>query len=76
MSKNTDQEYLLTSQYNNADNLNARIQLHKRFSTNRYDFSRWIFDHFTMAAQARIIEVGCGPGELWLNNMDRIPKDW
>ena len=76
MSKHSDQEYLLTSQYNNADKLNARIQLHRRFSTNKYNWSRWVFDHLQTPAQARILEVGCGPAKFWLNNMDRIPVGW
>jgi hypothetical protein len=37
MSEFTNPEYLLTNQYKNAANLNARIQLHLRFSTNKYD---------------------------------------
>jgi SAM-dependent methyltransferase len=40
----TNQEYLLTRQYNNADKLNARIELHRRFSTNNFPWSRWVFD--------------------------------
>jgi ubiquinone/menaquinone biosynthesis C-methylase UbiE len=76
MSKHSDQEYLLTSQYNNADKLNARIQLHQRFSTNKYHFSRWVFDHFSLPSQAHILEVGCGPATFWLNNIARIPADW
>lgn len=76
MSKHSDQAYLLTSQYNNANKLNARIELHKRFSTNTYDWSRWVFDHFQIPAQARVLEVGCGPATFWLKNMDRIPVGW
>ncbi|MDQ6661804.1 MAG: class I SAM-dependent methyltransferase [Chloroflexota bacterium] len=72
----TDQNYLLTGQYNNADKLNARISLHQRFSTNPYDWHRWVFDQFQIPPQARILEIGCGPGTLWLKNQDRISKDW
>ena len=72
----TNQEYLLTSQYKDSSNLKARIQIHKRFSINKYSFSRWVFDHFTTPRQARILEAGCGPGYLWTQNRDRIPEDW
>lgn len=34
MFKLSDRQYLLTEQYQSASNLNARIQLHTRFSTN------------------------------------------
>jgi len=72
----SDQHYLLTEQYKDASNLNARIALHERFSTNPYDWHRWVFEHFHIPAQAKILELGCGPGKLWLNNADRIPDGW
>ncbi|MDQ6644471.1 MAG: methyltransferase domain-containing protein [Chloroflexota bacterium] len=77
MSELTNPEYLLTSQYKIAANLNARIQLHERFSVNKYDWQRWVFDHFTLLPRrGRILELGCGPGELWRKNGDRIPEGW
>src|ERR1700719_1029599 len=76
MSESSYQQYLLKYQYKNAQNLNARIQVHARFSTNKYDWHRWVFDHFNIPAQGRILEVGCGPGGLWVSNLDRIPEDW
>jgi len=72
----SDQEYLLNSQYRDASNLNARIELHRRFSTNKYSFNRWVVDHFNIPRPARILEAGCGPGHLWAQNADRLPEDW
>src|SRR5260370_40035920 len=72
----SNQEYLLTGQYKDSSNLRARIQIHKLFSTNKYSFHRWVFDHFNIPRPARILEAGCGPGHLWTQNRDRIPKDW
>src|SRR5712692_2449028 len=45
------QQYLLTKQYKNAANLNARIALHRRFSMNKYEFQRWVFDQFSIHAE-------------------------
>jgi ubiquinone/menaquinone biosynthesis C-methylase UbiE len=72
----SNQEYLLTSQYKDSSNLRARIQIHKLFSTNKYSFHRWVFDHFNIPRPARILEAGCGPAYLWTENRDRIPEDW
>jgi len=72
----SNQEYLLTSQYKDSSNLRARIQIHKLFSTNKYSFHRWVFDHFNILRPAQILEAGCGPGYLWTQNRDRIPEDW
>lgn len=66
----------VTSQYQNATNLNTRIQLHQRFSINKYGWQRWVFDQLEFPPQCRILELGCGTGDLWLENMDRVPAEW
>jgi SAM-dependent methyltransferase len=76
MLQRTDQHYLLTQQYQNAANLNARIQLHARFSTNAYGWHLWIFDQLKIAPRSRVLELGSGPGRLWTENIARIPNDW
>jgi ubiquinone/menaquinone biosynthesis C-methylase UbiE len=64
-------------QYRDAGNLNARIRLHQRFSTNQYGWSRWLVDHLlVLPAQARILELGCGTGSLWSAQPERIPAGW
>jgi ubiquinone/menaquinone biosynthesis C-methylase UbiE len=76
MSELSNQHYLLTNQYNNAQKLEARIQLHRLFSTNRYSWFRWVFDHFALPPQSSLLELGCGPGYVWSRNADRIPEQW
>jgi len=76
MPRMADQEYLRAEQYVNAANLNARIQLHARFSTNQYGWHRWLFDQLCLPAQCDILELGCGPGDLWLQNVPRIAPGW
>jgi ubiquinone/menaquinone biosynthesis C-methylase UbiE len=76
MSKLSDQEFLLTDQYKDASNLDARIQLHRRFSTNKYGWLRWVFDQFDLPLACRILDLGCGPANLWGENLDRIPAGW
>jgi ubiquinone/menaquinone biosynthesis C-methylase UbiE len=76
MSDLTNQSYLLQDQYRDAANLNARIQFHARFSTNKRGWNRWVFDQFKIAPGSRILELGCGPGKLWLSNLDQIGDDW
>lgn len=66
----------LREQYKDGTNLNARLRLHARFSTNRYGIFRWILDHMTLADDARVLEVGTGTGEMWLRNRDRIQRGW
>ena len=76
MPNRNDSPYLLEKQYSDASNLNARIALHRRFSTNEYDWFLWIFDHFHIPPAARALELGCGPADLWRKNLHRIPGGW
>ena len=52
MSKLSDQNYLLSKQYKTASNLDARFQLHERFSVNKYGWDRWVFDHFDLPQES------------------------
>jgi SAM-dependent methyltransferase len=64
-------------QYGTSANLDARIRLHAGFSTNRYGWLPWVFDQLlTLPATAVILEIGCGTGQLWAENADRIPAGW
>lgn len=72
----TNQPHLLTKQYKTAHNLIVRQQLHHRFSTNPYDWQRWVFDRLHLAANSRLLELGSGPGALWRENAERISPSW
>jgi len=77
MSKFTDQQYLKTDQYKDSSNLDARVNIHARFSTNPYGWFNWLFDALTkLPADAKILELGSGPAYLWTNCSSRIPAGW
>src|SRR5215211_3214488 len=69
-------ESLRASQYRDASNLNARIALHEQFSTNSHSLPLWLFDQLELPDDARILEIGCGSGNLWAENTKRIPEGW
>jgi ubiquinone/menaquinone biosynthesis C-methylase UbiE len=76
MSKFTDQDYLRSDQYRDDTNLNARLYLHQRFSTNPTDWMTWLFDQLDFNPGCRVLEIGCGAGTLWVKNLSRIPATW
>ena len=76
MSKIADQHYLRSDQYRDSANLDARIVLHRRFSTNTYGWYRWCFDRFDLPPRADILELGCGPAYLWHEMIDRVQAEW
>ncbi|MHC6180450.1 methyltransferase domain-containing protein [Clostridium sp. JNZ X4-2] len=71
---NIDQKWI--EQYENASNLKARIRMHELFSTNKQGWMSWFFNQLTLPDKARILELGCGDGELWAKNSDKIPRGW
>jgi len=65
------------AQYQTSENLACRANLFKRFGTGGWQ--AWVFDHLLAAGlpgDARIAEVGGGPGWLWQKNAARIPVGW
>ena len=73
----TDQKYLTQDQYKDASNLDARIVIHRKFSTNPQGWFNWIFDTLTqLPADSKILELGCGSGEMWKECVTRIPAGW
>lgn len=77
MPKFTDPNYLQNDQYRNADNLNARISLHERFSTNPQGWFAWLWDTLAnLPAQAKVLELGSGTGALWMACPEQIPAGW
>jgi SAM-dependent methyltransferase len=69
----TDRAFLLERQYRTAENLATRIALHERFSTSPEPFPRWVFDRLPLESATDVLEVGCGNGNLWHANRDRVP---
>jgi SAM-dependent methyltransferase len=66
----------IREQYASDANLRARIELHQRFSTSTLSYPRWVFDGYDFGAEADVLEVGCGNGLMWRENLDRIPGGW
>jgi ubiquinone/menaquinone biosynthesis C-methylase UbiE len=66
----------LQEQYATNANLRARIGLHERFSRTSVSYPRWIFDGYGFGDEADVLEVGCGDGMIWRENLDRIPPGW
>src|SRR4051812_45365540 len=63
-------------QYATSANLDARIALHQNYSTAAQHFHDWLFDHVSLPANSKVLEIGCGSGALWQHVFARVPKDW
>lgn len=66
----------LVEQYRSSLHLEERMAFHERFSTNPYPWLRWVFDHFALPSACRVLDVGCGTGQLWQENAHRVGTAW
>mgnify|MGYP004574509645 FL=1 len=71
----TGMEKSLKNQYQNATNISSRINLHSLYSQNKQGWFPWIFQQCHIRPGLRILELGCGDGTLWTDNLSLIPED-
>lgn len=62
----------LAEQYKNANNLNVRIELHEKYSTNPIKWFDWLYENIDFSKINTLLEVGCGNGQLWMNKRKDI----
>jgi len=61
------------NQYDDSKNLDARIALHQLYSLNKTGWMNWFFQQYNLKENQTILELGCGNGDLWKLNADKIP---
>ena len=67
-----DPEYV-AAQYQDASNFDARSRLYRLYDQSREPWMRWLFERLELRSAESVLEVGCGPGSLWLENTGRVP---
>lgn len=68
-------EETILNQYRNSTNLAKRISIHDKYSTNKNDWFRWVFEKFKLSSNIKVLEVGCGNAMLWRKNVNNIPQN-
>ena len=58
---------IVKQQYANANNLNTRISIHDKYSTNKMGFGNWIVSNYRIDKGMKVLELGCGTGDMWKN---------
>lgn len=71
----TSADQSLKTQYQDATNVSARIRLHRDYSTNQEGWFPWLLRQINLKPQMKVLEIGCGNGALWKENLDKLPKD-
>lgn len=71
----TNMENSLKSQYQNSNNISARINLHQLYSQNSQGWFPWLFEQCNLRDDMKVLELGCGNGALWKENYQKIPNN-
>lgn len=61
-------------QYEKTENLDTRISIHDKYSTNKIGFANWIFSNYRVEDGMKILELGCGTGSMWKGREDLIKR--
>ena len=65
LSKNED---TVIEQYQSIRQLHKKIDFHTRFSNNPIPWFLWLYQHMEVVKANKLLEIGCGNGELWRYN--------
>ncbi len=71
----TRTETSLKRQYQDASNITARINLHKLYATNPQSWFPWVYEQYPIAEEMQVLELGCGDGAFWSNNLGKLPAN-
>lgn len=61
----SNKDELIAEDYKSSKNLEARIKLHKQCSIATQDWFSWLYNEIDFKSVNRLLEVGCGNGQLW-----------
>ncbi|MBO4687276.1 MAG: class I SAM-dependent methyltransferase [Clostridiales bacterium] len=69
-----NQTDVVKDQYQSSANLSTRISIHDKYSTNKMGFGNWIFSNYEILPGYRVLELGCGTGDMWVGKDDVVDK--
>jgi SAM-dependent methyltransferase len=70
-----DPEILRDQAYADDTHLDVRRRTHQLYTLNPVDFGRWTLERLAWRGDERVLDVGCGPGDL-LCGMARRHRAW
>lgn len=76
MVRYDDRDELRRDQYKDSAKLNTRIDFFTKYGDPNFDWYSWKFEQLDLDEKAIILEVGSGPGDLWVQNLNHCQPGW
>ena len=64
----------MSGQYKTGNNLNIRISIHTKYSSNKQGIGNWIISQYNFPKNATVLELGCGTGAMWQGQKDLVNR--
>jgi len=75
LKQGQDRKILREQEYADDAHLDIRQRTHKLYTINPVNFGRWTLERLAWRGNERVLDIGCGPGEL-LAEMARQQDGW
>ena len=63
----------VAEQYHDSTRFDARVRIYELYDTSPEPWVRWLFERLALRPDERVLELGCGTGNLWRANAERVP---
>jgi ubiquinone/menaquinone biosynthesis C-methylase UbiE len=64
----------VAEQYRDSARFDARARIYELYDTSAESWLHWLFVRLALAPGERVLELGCGTGNLWRENAQRVPE--
>lgn len=64
MKQEQDRDILLGQEYVDDRHLDVRYRTHQLYTVDPVDFGRWTLEQLPWQGHERVLDIGCGPGDL------------
>lgn len=76
MSQHADPQTRREQADSGAAGLDDRIRIQTRYNANPAEWYTWLFSHLQLPPRCAVLELGCGPGDLWFKHLTQLDQSW